>query len=106
MLPIRRALKPPVEWVSPCPLAAAISGAGATTSLGLGVKASKCFTAQQSDAAYSPALGARPSPILGLHHAKMHNPLHGALGPCFSLLRGGDLEIVGGVVRRPAHCDK
>jgi hypothetical protein len=49
-------LKVAVEWISPWPLAAAVSGAGAATSLVMGVESLKC--ASQSEAAYSPALGA------------------------------------------------
>src|SRR6476620_3571169 len=107
MLPIRRALNPAVEWASPCPFAATVSGTGATTALVMGVRASKCFTAQsKATRLISRALGARPSLIAGLCHAKMHDCSNSNLGPDFNDPPGWNLEIVGGVIRGPAHRDE
>src|SRR5882724_11021433 len=77
MLPIRRALKPAVEWAPPCRFAAVVSGAGTKTSLLMrtgGLEMLRCT--KQSEAAYGPALGTQPSPILGSRHAKLHKYLN------------------------------
>src|SRR6266404_4324124 len=100
MLPIRRALKPAVEWASPCPLVAVDTAAGATTSLVMGAKVSKGFTAQIAKARR--LIVQRSS----RRHAKMHKSLDGNLGPHFNHPPCGNLEIVGGVIGRAAHRDE
>src|SRR5487761_2039970 len=103
MLPIRRALKPAVEWASPCPLAAVVSGAGATTSLVMGMGASKWLHCIISKASRLIALRVMHSLARFRANAmqKMHGPLNCNLSSDFDHPPGGNLEIVGGIVRRP-----
>src|SRR5665647_2220828 len=108
MLPINSALKPAVEWASPCPWAAAVSGAGTTTSLvmgGSGLKMLHCPVAKRGRLI---VLRLKHSLALFWCHAmqKMHASLNRHLGPYFDHPPGRNLEIVGGVVGRPAHRDE
>src|SRR5215471_17037639 len=125
MLPSVNAPKLAVVWVSACPLLAVVSGAGAATSVVIGKLASKCFTAAKP-AAYSLAVWAWHSAILGPHHAGMHSSLSPAfaprlphrdrdigssasnrnLGADFNHPSGRNLEIIGGVVGRAAERDE
>src|SRR4029078_10343205 len=81
MLPSVSAPKRAVVWASPCPLAAAVSGAEIAMSLVMGepdgLKKMLHCTMAEERAAYRPALLAWPSLILALSHANTHDPQGG-----------------------------
>ena len=106
MLPISSAFMPVVEWAPPCPLAAVVSGAGATTSLVIEWEPQLLLRNRK----------ARRLIVLRLEHSlalfwvygmqkciNRQKPLNSNLGTDFNHPSGRNLEIVGGVVCRPAH---
>src|SRR5215208_449851 len=106
MLPKSSALKPAVEWASPCPLAATVSAVGTTTSLLIGGPPQMLHCTMRGERVYSPAPQAWPGLVSGLSHAKMHSDLYSHLGSDFNHPPGRNLEVVSGIVSRSAQRDK